>query len=482
MGDNVKPMVRRLLPLLFLFVFPLRAEQVLEMPRATLAELAAAPDVQPATPHVHRRFAHAQSSAVGADMLPVVAPQATTTPPALGTNFLADASGALYPVDAGGAVGPQHVVSAFNSGLIVYDRHGTRLMSASLFQFFSDPSIISGVYYDPRLIYDASANRWFLAALYDRNLKNSQVVIGVSDTGNPAGSWSRYRITVDPQQNFFSDDFTQLGMTSDRFVISANNSSGGSDFYAITKAEAYTTLKTFKKAINFRTDVMPVTFVDNSTDVAYMLSAAGDGIIELLRLDDAVSRVQSYTTERWAFPINTEIAPQLFGPKMDVGEPTVAAATGRAGVIWMVHSIVSTTAPVHSGIRWWRIPIGSANAETGTIDDPTAATFYGFPSIAVNRLGGALIGYSLYSPSRFPTAAYAYRDPSGVMSTSGILKEGENPPSVTRWGDYTTTVVDPVNDLDFWSVQPFGNNQLWGAWWGQITIPAPPPRVRAVRH
>src|SRR5437763_651769 len=110
MRDNVKPMVRRLLPLLFLFVFPLRAEQVIEMPRATLAELAAAPDVQPATPHVHRRFAHAQSSSISAELLPV-APQATTTPPALGTNFLADASSALYPVDAGGAVGPQHVVS-----------------------------------------------------------------------------------------------------------------------------------------------------------------------------------------------------------------------------------------------------------------------------------------------------------------------------------------------------------------------------------
>lgn len=480
MGDNVKPMVRRLLPLLFLFVLPLRA-QVIQMPRATLAELAAAPDVQPATPHVHRRFAHAQSSALGAELLPV-APQATTTPPALGTNFLADASNALYPVDAGGAVGPQHVVSAFNSGIIVYDRSGKRLSSVSLFQFWSDPAIFSGIYYDPRLIYDAGANRWFLAALYDRNLKNSQVVIGVSDTGDPTGSWSRYRITVDPQQNILSDDFTQLGMTSDRFVISANGSSGGSDFYAVTKAEAYTTLKTYKHAASIATDVMPVTFVDNSTNVAYMLTAPGDGFIDLLRLDDTVSRVRSFSTAPWAYPINTEIAPQLFGGRMDVGEPTVAAATGRGGVVWMVHSIVSNTAPVHSGIRWWRIPIGATNAETGTIDDPSGVTFYGFPSIAANRLGGALISYSLYAPDRFPTAAYAYRDPSGVMSTSGILKEGENSPRVTRWGDYTTTVVDPVNDLDFWSVQPFGNNQLWGAWWGQITIPAPPARVRAVRH
>src|SRR5690349_5608289 len=104
MGHNVKPMARRLLPLLFLFVFPLRAGQRIEMPRPTPSALAAAPDVQPATPHVHRRFAHARSSAAGAELLPVVAPQATTTPPALGTNFLADASNALYPVDAGGAV------------------------------------------------------------------------------------------------------------------------------------------------------------------------------------------------------------------------------------------------------------------------------------------------------------------------------------------------------------------------------------------
>jgi len=151
-------------------------------------------------------------------------------------------------------------------------------------------------------------------------------------------------------------------------------------------------------------------------------------------------------------------------------------------MVWGVHTIVSTTKPVHSGIRWWRMPMSGAAADTGTIDDPAAHNFYAFPSIAVNRLGGALISYSLFSADRYPTAAYAYRDPSGTMSATGILKDGEAIPLTTRWGDFTTTVVDPLNDLDFWSVQPYANDQLWATWWGQITIPAAPARVRAVRH
>jgi len=405
-------------------------------------------------------------------------------PPALGTNFLAAASNSLYPADAAGAVGPHHVVGVFNSGIFVSDRSGNRLSSVTLAQFWSDPTIFSGLYYDPRIIYDRFADRWFIAALYDNNFKNSTLVIGVSENGNPTGTWSRYRIAVGSDVA----DFTCLGMSSDRFIIAANSSFTGSLFWQMTKAEVYSTLKNVQTGFHLFSDFMPVTIVDNSTATAYLVTNdEGSGSADLWRLDSGANKpalITHYYTAPWNRLFNTKIAPQLFGPNVDAGETTMQAAAGRNGVIWAVHAILSATTPIRSSIRWWRIPLGGTSAETGTIDDPTGATFYGFPSISVNAPGGALISYAVFSGTRFPTAGYSYRDPSGSMSSTGVLKEGDGvvPSVVDHWGDYTTTVVDPVNDTDFWSVQSYGNNQLWGAWWGQITIPVSPARVRAVRH
>jgi len=456
------------------------------MPRATLTELASAPDIAPSASHQQHRveqtllsvpLSEAQEAQTGVSVL--------QAPPALGTNFFAASSRSLYPADAAGAVGPHHVVGVFNTGIFVTDRNGNRLSSITLAQFWSDPTIFSGIYYDPRILYDKSADRWFLAALYDNNFKNSTLVLGVSETGDPTGSWSRYRIAVGSNVA----DFTCLGMSSDRFIITANGSQLGSLFWQMTKAEVYTTLKNVQTAFHLDSDFMPVTITDDSTTTAYLVTNdERAGSADLWRLDPGATKpalVAHYYTTPWNRQFNTRIAPQLFGANVDIGETTMQAAVGRDGVIWAVHSIQSTTSPLHGGIRWWRIPIGSAEAISATIDDASGAMSYGFPSIAVNRFGGALIGYAVFSGDRFPTAGYSYRAPSGQMSSTGILKEGEGavPAVVEHWGDYTTTMVDPADDVDFWSVQSYGNDQLWGVWWGEVTAPpTAPARSRAVRH
>jgi uncharacterized repeat protein (TIGR01451 family) len=51
---------------------------------------------------------------------------------------------------------------------------------------------------------------------------------------------------------------------------------------------------------------------------------------------------------------------------------------------------------------------------------------------------------------------------------------------VVRWGDYTNTVVDPVNDIDMWTIQeysatdvgPAPDDDRWGTWWGRIEASA----------
>jgi hypothetical protein len=75
-------------------------------------------------------------------------------------------------------------------------------------------------------------------------------------------------------------------------------------------------------------------------------------------------------------------------------------------------------------------------------------------------VGNAALGYSVSSSSIHPSIRYTGRvptDPLGTMEAEKIIFVGtgsQRPtpgnPNVTRWGDYTSMAIDPVNDCTFW--------------------------------
>src|SRR6185503_16703391 len=64
----------------------------------------------------------------------------------------------------------------------------------------------------------------------------------------------------------------------------------------------------------------------------------------------------------------------------------------------------------------------------------------------------------------------------------GTSKPGEtnffiNDAGINHWGDWSATVVDPVNDLDLWTIQEYAANHVsgdsrWGTWWGRVSPPS----------
>src|SRR5437867_769099 len=91
----------------------------------------------------------------------------------------------------------------------------------------------------------------------------------------------------------------------------------------------------------------------------------------------------------------------------------------------------------------------------GRIEDTTGTNYYAFPSIAVNRFNDVLIGFSRYSSNQYVSANYAFRafnDPMNTMQTERSFKNGEDSywkrdsGSRNRWGDYSATSVDPLDD------------------------------------
>jgi len=129
----------------------------------------------------------------------------------------------------------------------------------------------------------------------------------------------------------------------------------------------------------------------------------------------------------------------------------------------------------------WKIAGGAATMLL--LGDPN--TDYAYPSIAVNRYGTALLGYAVLSGTIYPSAEYRTIDRNGNVSAAGTVKNGEDWYLLGRWGDYTTTLVDPVDDASFWTLQsytqPSFNHNSWATRWSYVQV-TPPPRTRAVRH
>jgi hypothetical protein len=83
-------------------------------------------------------------------------------------------------------------------------------------------------------------------------------------------------------------------------------------------------------------------------------------------------------------------------------------------------------------------------------------------SIAQDKKGNAALGYSVVNgTSVFPGIRYTGRlagDPLGQMTLGeGVIINGTASQTHTnsRWGDYTSMNVDPVDDCTFWYVNEY---------------------------
>ena len=172
--------------------------------------------------------------------------------------------------------------------------------------------------------------------------------------------------------------------------------------------------------------------------------------------------------------------------KVQTNDSRMLSLVYRNGSLWAAHTVFLPAggSATRSSVQWWEFHPDGAIQQLGRIDDDTATLFRAFPSIAVNSQNDVLIGYSLFSSSSFPSAAYSFRagtDPASTTQAEVTLKMGEAEYFKTfggpdnRWGDYSNTVVDPANDLDMWTIQeyaetPTGVDDLWGTWWGKIVV------------
>jgi hypothetical protein len=160
----------------------------------------------------------------------------------------------------------------------------------------------------------------------------------------------------------------------------------------------------------------------------------------------------------------------------------------RNGRLWYVqHGGLPSGVPDRLVVFWNQLdPLRLANGFSPVVQfgalDGGPGMYHFFPSIAVNKNDDVCIGFSRSDANSFIDAVETTRlgtDPPGTTRPISVIKAGEDPYEIVllgtgnRWGDYSATVVDPTDDLSFWTIQEFAAQRMgggpdgsrWGTWW-----------------
>ncbi len=438
--------------------------------------------------------------------IPIPAPSA---PPTLGTNFqgfIDDIQS--IPPDTHGTVGPNHVLTTLNSRVVIQTRAGGAVSSVSLNSFWA--SLGAPSTFDPKSLYDPFNNRYMFTTMANSRSATSAVLIAVSQTNDPTGTWNLYKVDADSTDTFWAD-YPSFGFNKNWIVVSVNmfpnvgSGFGGVNIYAFNKSDLYSGGTGLFSLLQDNTGngftITPMISYDNTVDTMYMLEDY-DNTIAQLRMSTITGTVGSpvltlgvasptSSLGAWGFGGGADFAPQSgSAQKIQTNDSRIQNVVYRNGSLWATHTIFLPAAGrTRASIQWWQITTAGAITQNARIDDPNAINFYAFPSLAVNKNNDVLIGYACFSAQIFGSACYSFRsssDTTNTMQGPFTLKSGEASYFKTysgtrnRWGDYSNTVVDPVNDTDFWTVQEYAYTPTtigvttydrFAIWWGKISPP-----------
>ncbi len=171
-----------------------------------------------------------------------------------GTGAYANTQFTLEPPDQGLCVGNGYVIEPVNTAFVVYNTHGTALTSVTVLnQFFNrspeiDLTTTGDFLSDPKCYYDPIGKRWIQTILEidapgnfgGTPVNRTHVLIAVSKTANPTGSWNLYSLdTSDDGLNGTPahtgcpclPDQPLLGANADGIFIATNEFQDNSNFY-----------------------------------------------------------------------------------------------------------------------------------------------------------------------------------------------------------------------------------------------------------
>lgn len=431
-----------------------------------------APEHKTATivaPPVHVRPEQARSAAS------TVAGFSTPTSSSLITQVFPGPADEVPP-DSDIAAGPNHIVATVNAVMAIYDKKGTLISQTGVTSFFGSLSG-PGCCFDLRVLYDQNNSRFIVAAAETDNASpSSHILLAVSATSDPTGTWNKY--AVDASTVFWSD-FPTLGVSANALYIIADRipftpGTAGWDITVIQIPELlsgnsnlritdFANVKGAGGAPVFGPIIPAITY--GASDREFLVSNGAPGTLYVFSIPTSgtptLSAAKLATTPYPPPPL----APQ---PKssvgLSVGGDGIFTAVWRNGSLWVSQSIGSGpgTPAANAVVRWYEIdPVTPAVRQLGSIAGAGDAFM---PALTARADGQVDVVYTTSSTTQFASSGYAHRnptDPPGTMSVSGIYKAGDSAYPISRWGDISGIAADP-DGVSTWGIAEYATNGTFG--------------------
>ena len=404
--------------------------------------------------------------------------------PDLGVSFdgLGNVTGSVPP-DTNGDVGPNHYVQTVNVAMAIWDKEGNELLA---------PTAISDLWTgfggicetndngDPIVLYDSAADRWLISQFaFESGFTNNHQCIAISQTGDPTGAYFLYDFLYD---NVKFNDYPHFGVWTDGYYMGVNQfspnfSGGGVVAYERDAMLVGAPAQQVKFDMEGST---PEVFTPMPLDMDGLLPPPADAKEYFIWSDlNTLDNLQVWEFDvNWDSPELSTFAPITAIPVTPYGSaPAITQPNGSSldslsirsmfraayrnldgqGKIVFTHNIAAPAGQGETALRWYEIDVdqvaGTATlTHEGTFAPDQESRWMGSGAMDVN--GNVAFGYSIASPNMEPSIAAATRlatDPANTLTDEVMLHVGEASQSgATRWGDYSSLSIDPVDDCTFW--------------------------------
>lgn len=394
------------------------------------------------------------------------------------------------PPDTNGSVGTTQYVQWVNTAFGVFDKgtgakvyppigyaNGNTIWSGSPVGNGRCASDNSG---DPIVLFDKQAQRWIFTQFAVSSRPYYQCV-AVSTTADATGSYNRYAYSFGTNFN----DYPKVGVWTDGYYFTFNlfargRTFAGADLCAMDRTAALAG-DPAAKMLCFQTSksfggILPAD-IDGASGAAgttalppagtpEYFAGFGSNSLNIWRVTPNYSAGTLAVTGPTSIPVaafseacggGTCIPQPGTSQKLDsLADRLMYRLSyrnfGTYASLLVNHSV---TAGASTGVRWYELRdsgSGPGVYQQGTFAPDSNYRWMG--SLGQDKLGNIAVGYSVSSSGLNPSIFMASRAPTdvlGVLSSELNLFSGSGSQSGhSRWGDYSSLSIDPVDDCTMW--------------------------------
>jgi hypothetical protein len=421
---------------------------------------------------VERRFPHRRAARTGA----TAKLSAAVPPPVIERGFVPDSFTAIPPDNYMAANNDTGGINVMNTNVTAVNTvTGGIYLRKSLFNFTVNVGLGTTATandfprYDPKVMYDPEMDRFYFVTLVDINERN-WIVVGFSQSNDPAGGWNWYKFYGDYAADSTWFDYPTIAITHNEVFLTGNklvyNGSFQTGFrksviYEMRKRDGYAgnplTMRIWD-SVNYGgapiRNIFPVKGGGSlKGPEQYFLSVRNmsplNDSVFLIRIADTLNGTNNTLTVQpmksnlsYGFPPNGR--QPIIPDKLQTNDARVLGAFVEGGEIQFVSTTVQPATgadAIYHGIITNYTTTPTVTASYITVD----TLDFAYPNISyAGTQGGAvtsIISFDYSGPHKFPGFGAVFWNGAGHSDLLDI-KQGQHPinmlgDTIERWGDYS---------------------------------------------